>query len=94
MTYAVLSVHMQIPNSFSLKDKRRIIKSLIDKIKNKFNVSISEIDKNDVWNEAVLNCAHISNSNKFSNQYLNEVLHFFDQSAFEYVILDYSINIL
>jgi uncharacterized protein YlxP (DUF503 family) len=91
LIYAILVVHIQIPNSISLKDKRQVIKSIIEKIKNIFNVSVAEIEKNEVWNESVLACAHISNNKIFSETYLKKVFAYIEKSALEFIILDYSV---
>ena len=58
----------------SLKDKRRILKSIIDRVKNKFNVSIAEVDQQDNWRHAVLGIAVVSNNTGHVNQILNNVL--------------------
>ena len=92
MICAILVVHILIPNSFSLKDKRQVFKSINQKIKNNFNVSIAEIEKNDVWNESLIACAHVSNSKIFSESYLKKVFAYIERSAFEFIILDYKIS--
>ncbi|HHF58000.1 MAG TPA: DUF503 domain-containing protein, partial [candidate division WOR-3 bacterium] len=52
MLVGVLILDLYIPASNSLKDKRGILKRLKDRIRNKFNVSVSEIDDQDVWRRA------------------------------------------
>jgi uncharacterized protein YlxP (DUF503 family) len=70
---ATVEFHVYIPGIRSLKEKRSVIRSIIQKIQNKFNVSISEIDKLDDWNEAILMCAHVSNNKKFSQSYMQKI---------------------
>ena len=55
----VLQVELSIPWADSLKDKRRAIKGLKEKVKNRFNVSIAEVDQNDVWRTAILGVAAV-----------------------------------
>jgi len=93
MVHAVLVVHVLIPNSFTLKNKRQVLKSINQKIKNNFNVSVAEIEKNDVLNESVFACAHVSNNRIFSESYLKKVFAYIERSAFEFIILDFKINI-
>ena len=75
----------------SLKEKRRILKGLKDRVGNNFNVSISEIDDHDVWRRAQLGIACISNNGKDANQLLNRVVYFIESEAVA-EILDYKIN--
>lgn len=75
MILGILSVRLHIPESRSLKDKRQVIKSLLAKIRNKFNVSVAEIDDNDLWQQAVIGIAAIGNEKRFINGVLDQVLN-------------------
>jgi len=57
----VVSIELLIPMSHSLKDKRKQIKSLKDKIRNRFNTSVAEIDFLDDWQRSTLGVSMISN---------------------------------
>lgn len=70
---ATIVLHIYIPGSHSLKEKRSIIKPIIHRLHRKFNISISEVEKLDVWNEAILICAHVSNNKEFSRSYVQKV---------------------
>ncbi|MFW5788111.1 MAG: DUF503 domain-containing protein, partial [Halanaerobiales bacterium] len=75
----------------SLKDKRRLLNSLQDKLNNKFNIAIAEIEDNDFWKKSVLGLVSISNKNVQLEKLLNKIINFVDQ--FEGVILvDYSVD--
>src|SRR2546427_10265113 len=50
----VLTLELRLENSHSLKDKRHVVKSLRDRLRNKFNVSVAEIDCQDLWQRAVV----------------------------------------
>jgi len=56
-----LTVELFIFGSRTLKDKRRILKSILDKVKSRFNVSIAEVDSHDMWQRSVLGIACVSN---------------------------------
>ncbi len=73
MIVGLLSLELHLPESNSLKSKRMIIKSLKDRIRNKFNVSIAEVDANDLWQRSVLGVACVANETKIINAILNEV---------------------
>jgi len=50
----VLTLELRLENSHSLKEKRHVVKSLRDRLHNKFNVSVAEIDCQDLWQRATL----------------------------------------
>lgn len=76
MIVGLLTMELHIPESNSLKAKRLVIKSLKDRIKNRYNVSIAEVDANDLWQRCVLGTACVGNGTKIVNQTLNQVLEF------------------
>lgn len=61
-------------NVHSLKDKRSVVKSVIAKIKQRYNVSIAEIDDNDNWHRATIGMAVVANSQKKAEQELQKAL--------------------
>lgn len=86
MIVGIMQIEFKIPESFSLKDKRRVIKSLIDRTRRKFNVSIAETDDNDVKNYAVLSISNVSNSKIFTESMFDKILNFL-QANFEIEII-------
>jgi uncharacterized protein YlxP (DUF503 family) len=73
MKVGLLTLELYIPEANSLKSKRFIIKSLKDKIKNKYNVSIAEVDANDLWQRSILGAACVANETKVINQTLDGI---------------------
>ena len=61
MIVGLLTLDLHIPESNSLKAKRTVIKSLIDRIRNKFNVSVSEVDANNLWQRSVIGISLVAN---------------------------------
>jgi len=78
---------------FSLKDKRSIVKSLIEKIKHKFNVSVAEVDCNDLHQIIVIGFACVTNETAHANSIINNVLDFIENNT-DAFIEDYVIEIL
>ncbi|NIT13649.1 MAG: DUF503 family protein [Candidatus Dadabacteria bacterium] len=77
MVVGVLNVELLIDGSRSLKDKRTVVKSITHKVRNKFkNISISEVDSNDLWQKAALGACIITNDAPFANSILDQVLDF------------------
>ena len=76
MIVGVVQVQMHFPGVGSLKGKRKILKSLKDRIKNKFNVSVGELDGHDLWQSSTIGVAIISNEKSFANSVLSKVTDF------------------
>ena len=76
MTIGVLTIWLEIAGSNSLKDKRQSLKSLLDLLRNKFNVSAAEVGDNDTWRRAVVGVACVSNDQAHAGAVLNKVLQF------------------
>jgi len=74
----VCEIEIFIYEANCLKDKRRILKSIIDKLKAKHNITIAETDYNEKWNRSLLTFAAVSNSGKFSDKIINQVLRKID----------------
>ncbi len=56
----VLTLEIRVENSHSLKDKRHVVKSLKDRLRHKFNVSVAEIDYQDLWQRALIAAVTVS----------------------------------
>jgi uncharacterized protein YlxP (DUF503 family) len=65
----------------SLKEKRMVVKSIIDKVKNKFNVSIAEVDTQDYHQTITIGIACVSNENRHADSMLSEVLNFIEDNT-------------
>jgi hypothetical protein len=91
MTIGVLEVEMRIPDATSLKTKRMVVKSLKDRIRNKFNVSVAEISHLSNRKHCLLGIAHLSNATSFTNHVLSDVLNFI-QSCRQVEVVDYRIS--
>jgi uncharacterized protein YlxP (DUF503 family) len=69
----VLTLELRIEHAHSLKDKRQVVKSLKDRLRHKFNVSVAEIDDQDLHNSAVIAAAAVSSSRDFAEKVLRAV---------------------
>jgi len=76
-----LTVELSLGDIFSLKEKRQIIKSIIDRIKNRYNVSIAEVDMQDVKRRAVIGMACVSNSSKLIDRQLDLILNLLESDG-------------
>lgn len=74
MHLGTLIVVIHLHDTQSLKDKRQIIKSLIETTRQKFNISIAEVDNLDMWGRATVGIACVANDKQFVNKVLDKVL--------------------
>ena len=65
MPVAYLTLELRIENAHSLKDRRQVLRSVKEKLRNAFNVSVAEIDPSDQWQRATLGVAGVSHSRDY-----------------------------
>jgi len=75
MVVGVCTVELWIPESQSLKDKRQVLHSVKDRLRGKFNLSIAEVDGQDLWQKAVLGMACVANDGSHVEQVLEQALN-------------------
>jgi uncharacterized protein len=76
-TIGVLTLELHISDAHSLKDKRHVVKSLKDRLRTKFNVSVAEIDHQDLWQRSVIAAVTVSGDRAHAEQ----VLQFVEREA-------------
>jgi len=74
MRIGTLTLTLLLDGCASLKDKRQVIRSLIEVIRRKFNVSIAEIGDLDLWRRSVIGVACVSNDGAHANRVLDKLL--------------------
>lgn len=94
MNVGVARVSLRLPENLSLKGKRQVIKSIIGRVRSRFDVAVAEVDENDTWQLATIGICCISNNKRHSNEVLSKVVDFIEKSRFDAEILDYSIEII
>ena len=76
----VLVVDLYIPGAQSLKDRRMVLRSIKDKVRSKYNASISQLDTEDKWQTATFGVAMIGNDNRYVQGCLQDILNFIENS--------------
>ena len=94
MHVGVCRISFRLPENGSLKDKRRVLKSITSRVANKFNVSVAEVDDNDLWQLATLGISCVSNNKRHANEVLSKVVDYITDARLEIEMLDYNIEIL
>lgn len=94
MVIGVCTLQISIPFAMSLKEKRQVVKSLIARVRNEFNVAINEVDDQDIWQSAVLGMACVSTSQGYAHGQLEAVIKFIDKTRPDCPIGAYEIEML
>lgn len=78
MLVGTLKLHLRLEGCFSLKDKRQILRSILDRARRDFHVSIAEVADHELWNVATIGVACVSNDAGLAEGVLDKVLDLFD----------------
>lgn len=78
MIIGICTCEIFIFNANSLKSKRSVVKSIIEKSKNRFNISIAEVGEYDKWQKSIIAFSTISNDQKIVEETIEKVINFFD----------------
>ena len=94
MNVGVCKIRMRLSDNHSLKGKRQVSKPIIERVKNRYNVSIAEVDDQDLWQLLTLGITCVSSSGPHANEMLSKVVDFIQQSKIDAEMLDYEIEII
>jgi uncharacterized protein YlxP (DUF503 family) len=94
MIVGVLYLSLALPASESLKDKRQMVKSVLARVRNQFNVAAAEVDTLDHRQLATLGFSCVSNDGRHAEQMLAKVLAYIENTRLEAEVMDYSVEIL
>jgi len=94
MHIGVCRIELRLPENLSLKGKRRVVKSITTRVRSKFNVSVAEVDHQNLWQLATLGICCVSNDKRYINEVLSKVVDFITNGRFEVEMLNYEIEIL
>ena len=94
MDVGVCRISLRLPENLSLKGKRRVLKSIITRTRNKFNVAIAEVDDQNLWQLATIGISCVSNSSRHTNEVLSKVVDFIVNGRFDVEILNYEIELV
>jgi len=94
MNAGICQIRLHLHGSQSLKDKRRIVKSIITRLHNQYNVSIAEVGDLDLWQLATLGIACVSNHDQHVDDILNRAINFITQNYPEVEIVERATEIL
>jgi uncharacterized protein YlxP (DUF503 family) len=74
MPVGLLTLELHIADAQSLKDKRQVLRRLKDKLRQKFNVAVAEMEHHDVWQRSVIGVVTLANDEKYVREVLQKAL--------------------
>ena len=94
MHVGVCTIELRLPGNGSLKGKRKVIKSVVRRVGQQFNVSIAEVDAQNVWQRAVLGVTCVSASSGYAHGQLERVVQWIEYNRPDVELLEYHIELL
>ncbi len=92
MFVGVLQVELGIPGAHSLKDKRRVLKGLLERVRRTHGVSAAEVNEHDTWNRAGIGIAFVSRERRHAESHLQRVLNGLERER-NAVVLDSQLEV-
>jgi uncharacterized protein len=90
----LLIIHFRIPGCSSLKEKRGKIRPVLSRLHREFNVATSELDLQDVWQDALIGCVTVSKDTIQNQRLLQQVIEFTEQFWPDLPMIDQRIELL
>lgn len=85
---------LQMPESHSLKEKRGVVQSIVQRVRKRFNVSIAEVDQLDSWQVAGVGFTCISNSSRHVDEMMQNVIRFVEENLIGGYLADVSTEVI
>jgi uncharacterized protein YlxP (DUF503 family) len=94
MVIGVCTLELSLPATASLKDKRQVVKSMIARLRNEFNLSVAEVGAQDQWQWAVVGVTCVSGDRDYAQGLLNRVVTWIQENRLDCDLADYQIQIM
>ena len=94
MNVGVCKINLRIPENESLKGKRQVVQSVIARIRDKFHVSVAEVQNWDYWQIATIGVCCVSNDARLTNEMMSRIIDFIVTSRFDVEVLDSEIELV
>ncbi len=86
MVIGACEITLHLPETHSLKEKRQIIKSIMARVRNQFDVAIAEVEENDRWQIAKLGITCVSNSSQHAGEIIEHVRSYIEETRPDVII--------
>jgi len=94
MPVGLLTLHLSIPGCASLKEKRSRLKPLLARLHREFNISVGEVDHQDAWQSAIIQCALVSSDAVHNQRSLQQIVHWVETNWLDVEVEDDQIELI
>jgi len=94
MIIGISQITLHLPECHSLKEKRQVIKSVMARVRNQFEVAIAEVEEQDRWQVARLGVSCVSNSGQHADEVLGRVQRYIEETRPDVIITDTETEII
>ena len=94
MHVGIARLELLIPENGSLKDKRMVVRSVAQRVRNRFNVAVAEVGTQDIWEVATLGIVCVSDDPRHSNEMLSKVLAFIESERLDAELGDVQMELI
>lgn len=94
MVIGCCTIDLYLPGAASLKDKRSVLKGMMHRIRREFNVSVAEVDLQDVIQSAVLGVVTVSNDSAYAHGQLTHVVNWIERQRLDVELTGYEIEMI
>ncbi len=94
MVIGVCHITLHLPDCHTLKEKRQVIKSVMARVRNQFEVAIAEVDDNDLWQSAGLGVSCVSNNGQHASTVLEHVRRYIEETRPDVIIANSEIEMI
>lgn len=81
MVVGTLRITLHVPESGSLKEKRMVVRSLVSRVRQRFDVAIAEVGDQDTWQSVVVGIACVSGDSRHADEICQKVLRYVEEEA-------------
>jgi len=93
MTVGVCRITLRLPENSSLKGKRQVLRSLTQRLRNKFNLAVAEVDDNDRWQIATIGLSCVTNDARHAREILDRAVAFVRSTRLDAELLESEIEV-
>lgn len=94
MVVGTALIRLHIPAATSLKDKRQVVRSVLQRLRNEFSVTAAEVEDQDKWQVATLGLAYVTNNPSHANEVMDKAIDFVESGHWDAQVIDSEIEIL
>ena len=94
MHIGVARVALHLAENASLKGKRTVVKSVAQRVRNRFNVAVAEVETQDAWQVATLGIVCISDDSRHANELLSKVIDFIEAARLDAEVADVELELI